>query len=99
MRKPIVSKLGQGVELRAFYHTSIMFLCDQASSHGHSHGGGDSATNMNMRGVFLHVAADALGSVVVIISAIIMWKVKARDTSVDIIPEPTGHESKLSYEF
>jgi hypothetical protein len=28
---------------------------------------------MNMRGVFLHVAADALGSVVVIISALIMW--------------------------
>lgn len=38
--------------------------------HGHSHGAG----NMNMRGVFLHVMADALGSVVVIISAIIMWK-------------------------
>jgi len=29
---------------------------------------------MNMRGVFLHVMADALGSVVVIISAVIMWK-------------------------
>ena len=28
---------------------------------------------MNMRGVFLHVLADALGSVVVIISALIMW--------------------------
>jgi zinc transporter 1 len=39
--------------------------------HGHSHGAG----NMNMRGVFLHVMADALGSVVVIISAVIMWKV------------------------
>jgi zinc transporter 1 len=39
-------------------------------SHGHSH----SAMNMNMRGVFLHVMADALGSVVVIISAIIMWQ-------------------------
>jgi len=42
-----------------------------AASHGHSHGGG----NMNMRGVFLHVMADALGSVVVIVSALIMWKV------------------------
>jgi len=40
--------------------------------HGHSHGG--SASQMNMRGVFLHVMADALGSVIVIISAIIMWK-------------------------
>ena len=28
---------------------------------------------MNMRGVFLHVMADALGSVVVCISALIMW--------------------------
>ncbi len=37
--------------------------------HGHSH----SASQMNMRGVFLHVLADALGSVVVIISALIMW--------------------------
>jgi zinc transporter 1 len=30
-------------------------------------------SQMNMRGVFLHVLADALGSVVVIISALIMW--------------------------
>ena len=29
----------------------------------------DSSTQMNMRGVFLHVLADALGSVIVIISA------------------------------
>ena len=34
----------------------------------------DAASQMNMRGVFLHVMADALGSVVVIISAIIMWQ-------------------------
>ena len=27
-----------------------------------------------MRGVFLHVMADALGSVIVVISAIIMWQ-------------------------
>jgi len=49
------------------------------SGHGHSHGGhghghGGDATNMNMRGVFLHVMADALGSVIVIISALIMWQ-------------------------
>lgn len=43
-----------------------------AGGHGHSHGGGD-ASNMNMKGVFLHVMADALGSVIVIISALIMW--------------------------
>lgn len=29
---------------------------------------------MNMRGVFLHVLSDALGSVIVIISAVIFWK-------------------------
>lgn len=34
----------------------------------------NAASQMNMRGVFLHVLADALGSVVVIISAVIMWK-------------------------
>ena len=33
-----------------------------------------SGSQMNMRGVFLHVLADALGSVVVIISALIMWQ-------------------------
>lgn len=29
--------------------------------------------NLNMHGVFLHVLADALGSVVVIISALVIW--------------------------
>lgn len=39
--------------------------------HGHSHGGG---TNENMYGVYLHVLADALGSVGVIISSLlIQW--------------------------
>jgi Co/Zn/Cd efflux system component len=50
-----------------------------ASSHGHSHGGGNGHShsgNMNMRGVFLHVMADALGSVVVIVSALVMWQVR-----------------------
>ncbi|XP_071955510.1 uncharacterized protein [Antedon mediterranea] len=32
-----------------------------------------SGTQLNMRGVFLHVLGDALGSVVVIISALIIW--------------------------
>lgn len=54
----------------------------ESGNHGHSHDHADhggakkdapSASNMNMRGVFLHVLADALGSVVVIISALIMW--------------------------
>lgn len=39
-------------------------------SHGHSHA---SAAQMNMRGVFLHVLSDALGSVIVICSALVFW--------------------------
>lgn len=37
--------------------------------HGHSH----NATHMNMRGAFLHVLSDALGSIIVIISALVVW--------------------------
>ncbi|CAG5074310.1 Similar to Slc30a1: Zinc transporter 1 (Mus musculus) [Cotesia congregata] len=40
--------------------------------HGHSH----DASQMNMRGVFLHVLSDALGSVIVIVSALIVWLTK-----------------------
>ncbi|CAJ0944393.1 unnamed protein product, partial [Mesorhabditis belari] len=47
------------------------------SHHGHSHGGGShghSHANANMEGVFLHVLADTLGSVFVIISTLlIQW--------------------------
>lgn len=47
------------------------------SSHGHSH----DASQMNMRGAFLHVVSDALGSVIVIISALMYiytdWEYKA----------------------
>ncbi|XP_065211308.1 uncharacterized protein ZnT63C isoform X2 [Planococcus citri] len=43
--------------------------------HNHVHDQkGESSQQMNMRGVFLHVLADALGSVIVIISATIVWK-------------------------
>ncbi|XP_046431654.1 zinc transporter 1 [Neodiprion virginianus] len=38
-------------------------------AHGHSHDAGQ----MNMRGVFLHVLSDALGSVIVIVSALVVW--------------------------
>uniref|UniRef100_A0A672JM13 Zinc transporter n=1 Tax=Salarias fasciatus TaxID=181472 RepID=A0A672JM13_SALFA len=40
--------------------------------HGHSHGSGGGGMNANMRGVFLHVLADTLGSVGVIISTILI---------------------------
>lgn len=39
------------------------------SHHGHSH----DSSQMNMRGAFLHVLSDALGSVIVIISALVVW--------------------------
>ncbi|KAL8609544.1 hypothetical protein ACOMHN_000600 [Nucella lapillus] len=37
-----------------------------------------SSSQMNMRGVFLHVLGDALGSVVVIISSLIIWKAEGQ---------------------
>ena len=40
--------------------------------HGHSHGGHGHAHNANMQGVFLHILADLMGSVGVIISSIII---------------------------
>ncbi|KAL2100387.1 hypothetical protein ACEWY4_004781 [Coilia grayii] len=40
--------------------------------HGHSHGSGGGGMNANMRGVFLHVLADTLGSVGVIISTVLI---------------------------
>uniref|UniRef100_A0A3Q3KJK0 Zinc transporter n=1 Tax=Monopterus albus TaxID=43700 RepID=A0A3Q3KJK0_MONAL len=42
------------------------------SVHGHSHGSGGGGMNANMRGVFLHVLADTLGSIGVIISTILI---------------------------
>lgn len=48
----------------------------KASHHGHSH----DPSQMNMRGAFLHVLSDALGSVIVIISALVVgfteWEYK-----------------------
>ncbi|CAB4054492.1 SLC30A1 [Lepeophtheirus salmonis] len=49
--------------------------------HGHSHGKSDEkkqaqgGSQMNMKGVFLHICADALGSVIVMISASVIWLV------------------------
>lgn len=60
------------------------------NGHGHSHANLESeqpsatekraTRDHNMRGAFLHVAGDALGSVVVIVSAAIIWKVDAPGT-------------------
>ncbi|OCU02450.1 zinc transporter 5 [Xenopus laevis] len=41
-------------------------------NHGHSHGSAGVGMNANMRGVFLHVLADTLGSVGVIVSTILI---------------------------
>ena len=46
---------------------------EHGHSHGHSHNEGPSGEEMNMRGVFLHVLGDAVGSVVVILSAGLMY--------------------------
>ncbi|ANB11584.1 metal cation transporter MSC2 [Sugiyamaella lignohabitans] len=44
---------------------------DHSHSHGHGHSHGHSHDNENMRGIFLHVLADTLGSVGVIVSTIL----------------------------
>ncbi|XP_020854129.1 proton-coupled zinc antiporter SLC30A5 isoform X1 [Phascolarctos cinereus] len=41
-------------------------------SHGHSHGSSGGGMNANMRGVFLHILADTLGSIGVIVSTILI---------------------------
>ena len=58
--------------------------CD--GHHGHSHGGGGGA-NENMMGVYLHVLADALGSIGVIISSLMIkyWGWKLADPIASII--------------
>ena len=43
------------------------------SHHGHSHGGSSGSNSQIMQGVFLHILADTLGSVGVIISSILMY--------------------------
>jgi hypothetical protein len=50
------------------------FITPMASpSHDNDHHHDDHAHSLNMRGVFLHVLGDALGSVAVIISALLIW--------------------------
>ena len=46
-----------------------------------------------MRGVFLHVMADALGSVIVIISALVMWQ--APDWRFAIYVDPGNYDFSI----
>lgn len=52
------------------FKTPSSTLMEKKKNRGHSHNFRD-ASQMNMRGIFLHVLADALGSVVVVISALV----------------------------
>lgn len=71
----VVSCIGLGVNLIGMFafsghghvHGGHGGHDDEAGHHGHSHG------DANMSGVFLHVLADTLGSVGVIISSILIW--------------------------
>uniref|UniRef100_A0A1A9X232 Cation efflux protein transmembrane domain-containing protein n=1 Tax=Glossina brevipalpis TaxID=37001 RepID=A0A1A9X232_9MUSC len=54
-------------------HQAINIDSGHKHSHGHSHGDEITGTNSQMmRGVFLHILADTLGSVGVIVSAVLM---------------------------
>ncbi|KAI9576792.1 zinc transporter 7 isoform X2 [Glossina fuscipes] len=54
-------------------HQAINIDSDHKHHHGHSHGDEITGTNSQMmRGVFLHILADTLGSVGVIVSAVFM---------------------------
>ena len=49
-----------------------------------------------MRGVFLHVMADALGSVIVIISALVMWQ--APDWRFAIYVDPGIYDFSIRFQ-
>ena len=61
----------------------------------------ESAAQLNMRAVFLHVLGDALGSVVVIISAIVIkfidadWKYKIDPVLRYILSFATQHQCRI----
>jgi len=68
-----------GGDLRTGPKCQVVSYSDSHYHHGHSHSLSDKK-NMNMHGVYLHLLGDALGSIVVIISASIMaytdWEYK-----------------------
>ncbi|OQD79769.1 hypothetical protein PENANT_c044G08965 [Penicillium antarcticum] len=49
-----------------------IFSFEHGHHHGHDHGHGHSHGNENMHGIFLHILADTLGSVAVVISTILV---------------------------
>ena len=74
---------------------SSSFINMQANNENRSHpekqGNAKTAGNLNMRGIFLHVMADALGSVNVIISAIIMWQAPKWPYTIYVDPGIVNH--------
>lgn len=71
------------VGIMAFDHAHHGHGHSHGHSHGHDHGGGDESehshshshshhANENMHGIFLHILADTLGSVAVVISTILV---------------------------
>ncbi len=64
----LVSTIGFCINLVGlFFFHDFAHGGSEGECHGHSHG-----TNENMRGVFLHVLADTLGSIGVIISTLLI---------------------------
>ncbi|KAJ3122532.1 hypothetical protein HK098_002758 [Nowakowskiella sp. JEL0407] len=73
LESPSVSR-APSIKLSVRSHSHDMVPEEEKKhSHSHSHGHGHSHGSMNMRGIFLHVLGDALGSVGVIISALTVW--------------------------
>jgi len=70
-------KIKKSSHVCIFFNAIDFTLIQSSNENGKAHSKDEakttSANQMNMKGVFLHVLADALGSVVVIISALIIW--------------------------
>ena len=73
----------------------IFFFHDAHGGHGHSHGGGGGhghSHNDNMEGIFLHILADTLGSVGVIVSSVLISLYVRRSSRV---PLNNAHTRRL----
>ena len=64
----VVSTLGLLVNLVGLF----VFETGHGNGDGHSHDNDDSSNNENMKGIFLHILADTLGSVGVVISTLLI---------------------------